>query len=334
MSLPRDERNLKAHATNRWAMVYDNLSGMPGEMSDALCRLATGGGLVDRSLYTDTEESVFEGVRPLVLNGIEALASRPDLLERSLLLALPTIPEDQRITETEWESHLTAIHAQVLGCLLNAVSQGLRRRGNITLFALPRMADFAVWGHATETAFGFPPGTFEAAYSANRKDVHQAAIDNDAIASAILTLIERQGGWMGSASELLSDLNKVVSEEQRFAPDWIRSPRVLGRRLARLVPELRKAGIEVTKGRANGNRMIRMMPIREEVTAPTPVEIPTPAIAAGDTVVFLNGDYPEFEFTVLEVLGAIVKVACPGYQDAMYRTDQMRRIENQRRVPA
>jgi hypothetical protein len=323
MSLPKDERNLKAHAANRWAMVYDNLSGMPGEMSDALCRLATGSGLVDRSLYTDTEESVFEGVRPLVLNGIEALASRPDLLERSLLLGLPTIPEDKRITEAEWEAHLDKIQPQVLGCLLDGVAAGLRNRDKIELFSLPRMADFALWGHAVEGAFGFTPGTFEAAYSDNRNDVHQAAIDNDAIATAIIALIEKRGIFSGSASELLAELNNIVSEEQRRAPDWIKSPRVLGRKLARLAPELRRSGIEIGKSRSGNSRSIQIMAIE-----PEPVET---EIITGDSVVFASGEYPELIFRVIEVTASTARVSCEGYQDAEYPLALLKLYERHRR---
>jgi hypothetical protein len=280
MSLPREERSLKAHAQNRWTLVYDNLSGLSGEMSDALCRLATGGGLVDRSLYTDMDESVFDGVRPIILNGIEALATRPDLLERSVLLNLTPITEEERITEEEWEQTLTANQPAIFGCLLNAVAQGLNNRENISLFSLPRMADFAIWGHATETAFGFAAGTFEDAYSANRGLVHAAAIDNDAIATALLQLAEKQTLtgrlFLGTASELLKALNDIVSEEQRKSPDWIKSPRVLGRRLVRLAPELRKLGIAINTGiRSHGQRLITLdviAPAEPPLTEEEPVE--------------------------------------------------------------
>jgi hypothetical protein len=209
------------------------------------------------------DESIFDGVRPIILNGIEALATRPDLLERSVLLNLSPITDEDRITETEWEATLDGCQAAVLGCLLNAVAQGLQNKDNINLLSMPRMADFAVWGHACETSFGFAPGTFDAAYLQNRGLVHAAAIDNDAIATALLQLAEKQTLtgrlFMGTASELLKELNDTVSEEQRRAPDWIKSPRVLGRRLIRLAPELRKMGIVISTGiRSHGQRLITL----------------------------------------------------------------------------
>lgn len=313
MSMPREERNLKAHANNRWALVYDNLSGLSGEMSDALCRLATGGGLVDRTLYSDMDESVFDGVRPIILNGIEALASRPDLLERSILLNLPVIPEDRRMTEVECEVVFEESQPAILGALLNGVAQGLRQKGNLKILSLPRMADFATWGHATETAFGFAPGTFEAAYTSNRGLVHESALDADAIATAILQLLESRN-FTGTASQLLHDLNQIVSEEQRRAHDWIKSPRVLGRRLARLAPELRKCGIEIRTGvRINGARLITLELLPKVEKPPAKIceepeefeflaeESNEPAtLDPGSRVIYIGGAHLG-EFTVVEI---------------------------------
>src|ERR1700704_5822244 len=40
-------------------------------ISDALCRLASGGSLLVRQLYTDDTEVLFQAARPALLNGIE-----------------------------------------------------------------------------------------------------------------------------------------------------------------------------------------------------------------------------------------------------------------------
>jgi hypothetical protein len=46
-----------------WLIAYDNLSSIPHWLSDPLCRLATGGGLSTRELYTD--EVIFDAMRPV-----------------------------------------------------------------------------------------------------------------------------------------------------------------------------------------------------------------------------------------------------------------------------
>lgn len=63
-------------------LALDNLSGLDHRLPDALCRLAAGGALSGRKLYTDSDETLIEVQRPVILNGIDDLATRPDLAER------------------------------------------------------------------------------------------------------------------------------------------------------------------------------------------------------------------------------------------------------------
>jgi len=73
--------------------------GLPAWTSDTLCRLATGGGFSTRQLFSDDAEILFDAMRPIVLNGIEDFATRPDLVDRAIILTLETIPEDKRRLE-------------------------------------------------------------------------------------------------------------------------------------------------------------------------------------------------------------------------------------------
>ena len=73
--------------------------GLPFWLSDALCRLASGGSFAVRQLYTDDEEMLFQARRPVILNGIEEIASRSDLVDRLLGAHLPPIPEERRRPE-------------------------------------------------------------------------------------------------------------------------------------------------------------------------------------------------------------------------------------------
>jgi putative DNA primase/helicase len=55
-AVPKDDRDLVVSAGNTWVLAYDNLSKVAGWLSDASCRLATGGGFATRMLHTDREE--------------------------------------------------------------------------------------------------------------------------------------------------------------------------------------------------------------------------------------------------------------------------------------
>jgi hypothetical protein len=92
-AMPKDTRDLAITANNSHAIVLDNLSGIPAEMSDALCRLSTGGGFATRALYTNSEEALFDGQRPIILNSIDDIATRSDLADRAVLPHLEMIPD-------------------------------------------------------------------------------------------------------------------------------------------------------------------------------------------------------------------------------------------------
>ncbi len=87
-SEPREVRDLMIAANNSHVLAFNNLSQVKPVLSDALCRLATGAGFGTRRLYEDLEEILIQAQRPIILNGIEDLATRSDLLDRSLIIDL------------------------------------------------------------------------------------------------------------------------------------------------------------------------------------------------------------------------------------------------------
>src|SRR6516165_7261539 len=74
---------------------------LPPWLSDALCRIASGGSFAVRRLYTDDEEVLFRAARPTLLNGIEDVIGRSDLADRAIFLMLGPIEEKQRRPEAE-----------------------------------------------------------------------------------------------------------------------------------------------------------------------------------------------------------------------------------------
>lgn len=186
---PRDESSLAIYAENAWVLCFDNLSGLPWWLSDASCRLSTGGGVSNRKLYTDRDENILDAMRPQIMNGIDSLTERSDFADRSLILNLKQISEGGRQDEkTFWEKFNQA-RPRILGALLDAVSAGLENLASAFLPALPlpRMADFAIWVMAAEPALPWPPGFFMAAYAGNRSEAQELSLEADCVALAVAT---------------------------------------------------------------------------------------------------------------------------------------------------
>lgn len=184
--------------------------------------------------------------------------SRPDLADRALSLTLRPIPDEERRPERDIWSEFNAQHPLILGALLDAVVHGLRNLPNVQLDRLPRMADFAQWVVACETAL-WPAGSFLSAYCKNRDEVIEGILDGDSVAIALRTLMARRGAWQGTASQLCEALAELGLGRDK-QPNVPTSPQVLSGRLRRLAALLRKSGIEVSFDREgrNRNRMIRI----------------------------------------------------------------------------
>jgi len=171
-------------ASNGHVLAFDNLSGLPPWLSDTLCRLTSGGAFSTRRLFTDQDEILFAAARPAILNGIEDVITRPDLADRAILLTLASIAERQRRPEHALWREFELARPHILGALLDAAAHGLHMLPRVRCKSLPRMADFALWATACESAFR-PAGTVEAAYSNNRRAAIENIIDADPVAALV-----------------------------------------------------------------------------------------------------------------------------------------------------
>ncbi len=257
---PRDVRDLVIAANNGWVIALDNLSRISPQISDALCRLATGGGFATRELYTDSDEALFDAQRPIIVNGITELATRADLLDRSILLYLPTIPEIRRRTESRFWAEFGTEHPLILGAVLDAVARAMGCQQGVHLDRIPRMADFAVWATAAQTGLGLEAGAFISAYTANRKDANDLALESSLISGVVRAFVETVSRWEGTASRLLEALEDPVDDGTRRLKAWPSTAQGLSNALRRLAPNLRTVGIEVTFCRepGTGRRLIRL----------------------------------------------------------------------------
>jgi energy-coupling factor transporter ATP-binding protein EcfA2 len=267
-SEPRDPRDLMIAASNNRVVSLDNLSGLPAWLSDGLCRLSTGGAFGTRQLFTDEDEVLFEAQRPLIMNGISAIASRPDLLDRSITLTLPTIPSEERGDEREFWEGFHAVSGQILGALCDAVVGALAARSTTRLASLERMADAVLWVTAAESVLGWESGSFQRAYQLNRKEGDATALEASIIYSPLIEFLESQPekSWEGTATELLNSLAELAGDKKTRQKTWPTSPRHLRAGLERIVPNLRNVGVRVVlpKGRTKGQRNITLQILDSE----------------------------------------------------------------------
>jgi hypothetical protein len=235
---PKEPRDLMIAARNSHVLAFDNLSKVDPWLSDSLCVISTGGGFATRELYSDLDEVLFCAARPIMVNGITEVVTRPDLLDRSIVITLDPIPDTERRSEADLEAVFQQEHPCILAALLDAVAEALAHEATTKIEKLPRMADFATWVVAAEKQLGWDEGAFMKKYLANQQDAVESVLDGDAVVDAIRSLPFVNGEWTDQLKALLAEI-----PEGQYKP---KSPRALRSALRRLAPALRRVGITMT----------------------------------------------------------------------------------------
>jgi hypothetical protein len=261
---PRSEHDLSIAATNSWVISMDNLSGLQDWLSDALCRLSTGGGFGTRQLYANSDEVIFDAKRPAILNGIDDIAERQDLNDRALIVRLRSIQDSQRKTEAQLVAEFELARPRIFGALLSALSVAIRNQHSVKLTTMSRMADFLEWVTAAEPGLGVEAGAIAESYRRFRKEAVVDSLEFDEVATALQGFMENRADWTGTCTELLKELREFVDAEVSKTKGWPQLPNKLSERITRVASFLRAAGIDVDHTRV-GKASKRIVVIRKMV---------------------------------------------------------------------
>ena len=263
---PKTVEDIFVAAANNWLVSYENLSGLTAEQQDAFCTLATGGGFASRQLYTNGEEHVMETKRPVVLNGIAVVATRPDLIDRVIHADMPTIPPEARRDDADTSAAWERDRPKVFGALLDLFSAALAILPSVKLTHKQRMADYERFGEAVARALGFEPGDFQRQYAELVRAGIDRALESNAVAQVLDKYFEDRitpWNWQGTAGQLYDLLNT------QHVPDrstWPRSPKGLADQLRRIAPAYRAKGIEISHlGHSREGALWCIAPIRSQL---------------------------------------------------------------------
>ena len=275
---PRNERDMHIAGRGRHLLAYDNLSDIPQWLSDAMCRVSTGGAFGTRALYANASEQVFKTLLPQMVSSTKPVVLSHDLADRSVSISPGTLTAKTRRTDNDFDAGLERDAPLILGVLYDMLAHGLRELPRIKELVatkqldLPRMADFAQWMNACETLY-WPAGTFNAAYARNRRKVGRGVLGADNVAVAMCEYLEETPTWTGSATELLEILSARVGPTQRAEKEWPKSPRAMSNRLSNVRQWLEREGIAIVFGKRNGRvRPITISRVGRSSDGPVTVE--------------------------------------------------------------
>ena len=245
LAMPTHRQELAITLTNNYLPCFDNLESLSAEKSNILCMAATGGAFTARTLYTNSEETILSFKRPVALNGINVVATRADLLDRSIVLELTRVPHEARKPESAlWEEFEEDL-PKILGSIFNTISQAIKIQKDLTLAEVGRMADFTYWGYAIAEVVGIGGEKFIAAYLGNQAKANEEALAGHPVGTAILGLMSNKTKWSGSVTELLKELEFIAARDHinTKVKTWAKDPNVLSRRLNEVKSNLEELGI-------------------------------------------------------------------------------------------
>ena len=155
----------------------------------AFCRIATGGTYSGRALHTDSDEVNLTSRRPILIDGIPSVASRPDLADRTITVQLHALIE--RRDDTELALDFERRRPGLLGLLFDGVASALRNLQTEKITADLRMRTAAIWAEAAAEGLGIESGLLEKAWSEYREGADAIIVENDP---------PRAPSWAGSPS--------------------------------------------------------------------------------------------------------------------------------------
>lgn len=256
-----DLKELAQAANHHYCLYLDNLSYLRDELSDALSRLVTGIGFTKRKLFSDEDDVIFKQRVAVGLSGITLVATKPDLLERSLILAYDLIPKEKRQRETELWQKFNTLRPQILGALLDALSQTLKIEPTLEFSNLPRMADYASFAAAAAVALGFTKEDFLTAFDKNTSRQNETALEASITANVITQFMADKENWEGQSSELYGELRKIIEESKQQIGGEGGFPRAanhLWKRIIQVRPNLISIGIIPTRSENSAGSLITL----------------------------------------------------------------------------
>ena len=248
VSAPTSSREFEQLLSHHHCIALDNLSALRSWASDLIAQAATGSSLSKRKLYSD-DDDIVRSINPVVIiNGISALAWKPDLLDRTLLFKFSRIPNERRRSHQElWQGFLNA-KPEILGGIFDTLARAMAIKPTLEFTRLPRMADFAEWGYAIAEALGGRGNEFAADLSRFIERQTEEIFSANTLAQALIKEMQHREEWNTRVGEAYTVLNRTANKPGKHDPTFPRRNSDLLDHLARIRPDLEARGISYVAG--------------------------------------------------------------------------------------
>lgn len=282
-SFPKQINDLVQMLSHHHLNLFDNVSSISDEVSDFLCRAITGAGFLKRALYKTDTDFVYKFKRCIGINGINLVTTRPDFLDRSLIIKLKRISKERRRKDADLEQEFEELRPYVIGYIFDILVKVLKykeqHKGEKLLKEPPRMIDFSEWCEIIARCLGYEENEFTQAYEENISNQNDEVIESSPVAESLLLFTDSmiKDNWQGTPTELYKKLTDIVSQtkpELIHSNLWPKASNRLTARINEVEPNLKEKGIEIITGTRDGkgDRVIKINKLRRKVMNEEPLK--------------------------------------------------------------
>ena len=244
LSLSSNVKDISIALSTRLLTCFDNAGTISAEVSNTLCSSVTGGCHQTRELFTTVDERITEYVSIVVINGIEIISRRTDLMERCIMIELDPIKPENRKTEKQVEANFAAHLPMILGAIFDAIKQVLAM-GDIELATLSRMADFEEWATKFAITMGYTADEFQKALMVNQQRLIDAVSFGNPVIFAVVELMHGKGEFNCPFQDFYVKCYDIL--KQKATPNELamfpKNPSTLSRALGGLEQNLKAFGL-------------------------------------------------------------------------------------------
>jgi hypothetical protein len=254
--LPESSDYIAIHAQRRRILAIDNVSHISADQSDFLCTVSTGGAISKRELFSNQAEIILDVQNLIIITSIGNVVTKPDLLERAIVIDLTRITSEDRASESDLANGFDRDLADILGGLLNITVAALQHRDTTECPKYTRMTEFAHLGEGVQEYLKYAIGSVKSRMAAGAEIANEIAIESSPVASTLRSWISTQEAtWQGSASDLLNIL-KSHAKKSELAGTLPKTANSLSGELKKCESALFQSGIAIVTNRTKSSRTI------------------------------------------------------------------------------
>lgn len=239
---PKSERDLIQTLRQKFVTVLDNISIITPRVSDILCQVCTGGGVSYRQLYTDEGENIAQFRHAVIINSIGLPIVNADLMDRSIILKLQRIKQEDRKPEQDLWDMFNVAHPRILGGIFDTLVKAMDIHHTLKVENLPRLADFAKWGYAIAEALGKSGEQFVTDFTENVKNQNEGVTEKNILCQTILSLMTEETAYLNTVSDTHKALKAIAGLDAKDAT-FPKLPHNMREQLDRLRSTLLEHGI-------------------------------------------------------------------------------------------